>query len=54
MICPADLAVALAIFAAWPRYFETTARRRSPAGLILEIDIRELLPGAVDHNEARF
>jgi hypothetical protein len=26
---------------------------RSPAGLILEIDIRQLLPG-VDHDEARF
>jgi hypothetical protein len=27
---------------------------RSPAGLILEIDIRQLLPGAVDHDKARF
>jgi hypothetical protein len=28
--------------------------RRSPAGLILEIDIRKLLPGAVDYDKARF
>jgi hypothetical protein len=28
--------------------------RRSSAGLILEIDIRQLLPGAVDHDKTRF
>jgi hypothetical protein len=28
-------------------------RRRSPARLILEIDIRQPLPGAVDHDKAR-
>jgi hypothetical protein len=28
--------------------------RRSPAGLILEIEIRQLLPVAVDYDKARF
>ena len=28
--------------------------RRLPSGLLLEIDIRQLLPGVVDHDKASF
>jgi len=33
---------------------ESKLARRALAGLFLEIDIGELLPGAVDHDKARF
>jgi hypothetical protein len=44
----------LAMFAVIRPLLHEQLGRRSPAGLILEIEIRQLLPGAVDYNKARF